>query len=733
MFRGGTVTGLRMLAVVGVTAALAVSLLPGTAVAAGPQAASAGATFVSVTPKRLLDTRTSRKVGAEDYVRLDLKSVVPANTTAVVFNLTGTNPTDTTTVRATPTLAGDAAGASNLNLAPGETRANLVTVAIGRADWAGGVYLTNHTGSVDLIADLAGYYVDDNSGARYTSISPTRVRDTRNSGGPVGPNGTISVDLSNVLPSTAKAVTFNLTGVSPDAATVITAWPHGTTQPAVSNLNLVPGDIRPNLVTVAVGPDRVVDLNNLAGNVDLVVDVAGYYATDRGDAYFTLSPTRATDSRTGPSFGPGESRAVDLTPWLPASAKAVVYNLTATNTTWSTFVTAYPAGTSVPDASNLNLVPGQTASNLAVTQLGAGGQLALRNAYGRVDLISDIAGYFGPAPAPCAGSCLYAFGRNDYGQLGDGTAPRTGPAASAKCPACRGQAGRRQHGRRLRAAPGRHGVVDRPHGRDERPQPAADAGPRPGQRRLHHRRPPRRLRRQGRRHSVAVGQHDDRVPGARPVGGHAGERQLGLAPRAAPRRLGVAVERPRQQPGPGATAGPVHRGRHGRRVLLRGSRRPHGVGVGLELRRRAGCGLHRVERQPAHAGRRAGLGDQGGGVPQPVDVRDQVGRHALGVGQRLPGRPGLPVGRPVHVQRAEAGAHTVQCGRRGRQRLELRARADRRRHGLGLGFAFLRRRPPHAGHAAHPESVQGARPGRAARQRHRRRRLPGLRGGQQLR
>lgn len=411
-----------MLAVVGVTAALAVSLLPGTAVAAGPQAASAGATFVSVTPKRLLDTRTSRKVGAEDYVRLDLKSVVPANTTAVVFNLTGTNPTDTTTVRATPTLAGDAAGASNLNLAPGETRANLVTVAIGRADWAGGVYLTNHTGSVDLIADLAGYYVDDNSGARYTSISPTRVRDTRNSGGPVGPNGTISVDLSNVLPSTAKAVTFNLTGVSPDAATVITAWPHGTTQPAVSNLNLVPGDIRPNLVTVAVGPDRVVDLNNLAGNVDLVVDVAGYYATDRGDAYFTLSPTRATDSRTGPSFGPGESRAVDLTPWLPASAKAVVYNLTATNTTWSTFVTAYPAGTSVPDASNLNLVPGQTASNLAVTQLGAGGQLALRNAYGRVDLISDIAGYFGPAPAPCAGSCLYAFGRNDYGQLGDGTA-----------------------------------------------------------------------------------------------------------------------------------------------------------------------------------------------------------------------------------------------------------------------------------------------------------------------
>ncbi|GAA3433788.1 RCC1 domain-containing protein [Kutzneria kofuensis] len=414
-------TVFRTLAVAGVTAALTMTLLPGIAAAAAPPPPSAGATFVSVTPKRLLDTRNTRKVGAEDYVRLDLKSVVPANTTAVVFNLTGTNPTDTTTVRATPTLAGEASGASNLNLRPGETRANLVTVAIGRADWAGGVYLTNHTGSVDLIADLAGYYVDDNSGSRYTSISPLRVRDTRDSS-PLGPNGTISVDLSNVLPSTAKAVTFNLTGVSPTAATVITAWPHGTAQPTVSNLNLVPGDIRPNLVTVAVGPDRVVDLNNLAGSVDLIVDVAGYYATDRGDAFFTLSPTRATDSRTGPSFGPGESRVVDLSPWLPSSAKAVVYNLTATNTTWSTFVTAYPAGTSVPNASNLNLVAGQTASNLAVTQLGAGGQLALRNNAGRVDLITDVAGYFGPAPTPCTGTCWYAFGRNDYGQLGDGTA-----------------------------------------------------------------------------------------------------------------------------------------------------------------------------------------------------------------------------------------------------------------------------------------------------------------------
>jgi alpha-tubulin suppressor-like RCC1 family protein len=128
------------------------------------------------------------------------------------------------------------------------------------------------------------------------------------------------------------------------------------------------------------------------------------------------------DTRTTTSFGPGESRAVDLSPWLPAAAKAVVYNLTATNPTAATFVTGYPAGTPAPNTSNLNLVAGQTAPNLAVTPLGAGGQLALRNNAGRVDLITDIAGYFGGAPGPCDNQpCWYAWGGNDYGQLGDGT------------------------------------------------------------------------------------------------------------------------------------------------------------------------------------------------------------------------------------------------------------------------------------------------------------------------
>jgi hypothetical protein len=41
---------------------------------------------------------------------------------------------------------------------------------------------------------------------------------------------------------------------------------------------LVAGQVAPNLVTVALGPGGKVDLYNFAGNVDLVADLAGYFA-----------------------------------------------------------------------------------------------------------------------------------------------------------------------------------------------------------------------------------------------------------------------------------------------------------------------------------------------------------------------------------------------------------------------------------------------------------------------
>ncbi len=54
----------------------------------------------------------------------------------------------------------------------------------------------------------------------------------------------------------------------------------------------------------------------------------------------------------------------------------------------------YPAGTTRPGASNLNVVAGQTIPNLVTVALGSGNRVTLYNASGTIDLIADLAGYY---------------------------------------------------------------------------------------------------------------------------------------------------------------------------------------------------------------------------------------------------------------------------------------------------------------------------------------------------
>jgi alpha-tubulin suppressor-like RCC1 family protein len=391
--------------------------------------ASAGSAFTPMSPTRVLDTRTGagqggtvRPVGENGRITLNLSSVIPANATSVVLNLTATNVSTYTNVTAWPD--GEAQpDSSNLNLIPHDTRANLATVAVGANR---SVDLWNRFGTLDLIADIAGYYAPG-SGSLFTSQAPNRVLDTRDGTGqggavrPVGPNQKIVLDLSSVLPTTATAVVLNLTADGATDYTVVTAWPDGGAQPNASNLNVQAHQTTPNLVTVAVPASRKIDLSNVVGSVNLIADLAGYYATDRGNPFYSLTPVRAADSRAGGGpFGPGDVKSLNMSYWLPSDASAVVFNLTGTNTTSTTFVTAWPAGAALPNASNLNLAAGQTAPNLVIVATGANSAVNFRNNLGNVDLIVDLAGYFATPPQPCAAKCVYAMGTNSDGQLGNG-------------------------------------------------------------------------------------------------------------------------------------------------------------------------------------------------------------------------------------------------------------------------------------------------------------------------
>ncbi|MEV1122118.1 hypothetical protein AB0I91_44300 [Actinosynnema sp. NPDC049800] len=234
------------------------------------------------------------------------------------------------------------------------------------------------------------------TGSTFTSSSPVRVLDTRNTGGPVGAGGTVTVDLSARVPVATTAVVLNVTGVTPTAPTFVTVFPSGGARPVASSLNLTPGDVRPNQVTVTLSADRKVDLYNNSGNVHLVADLAGHYSTGAGAKFTALAANRVLDTRENAQVGPGATRAVDLSAWIPASATAVTVNLTATNATADTFVTAWPAGTSRPTASNLNVPPGDTRPNLVTVAVGANRTVNLYNNAGTIDLIADLTGFYTP-------------------------------------------------------------------------------------------------------------------------------------------------------------------------------------------------------------------------------------------------------------------------------------------------------------------------------------------------
>jgi hypothetical protein len=327
--------------------------------------------------------------------------------TAVVLNVTVVNPTLGTFVTAWPT--GETKPlASNLNAPKDDTRANLVTVKVGAE---GKVSFFNDAGEVDLIADVAGWY-GAAAGQRYTAVSPARANDSRFGPGLVGRIGagqTREVLWGGIsgIPLSASAVVLNVTAVGPSAATFLTAWPTGEGRPLASNLNLPPGDTRPNLVVVKAPPDvhggtpGQTSFFNESGSVDLVVDVAGYYS-GTGASFTAVSPARVWDSRFGPGpqgrIEPGGVREVAVTGigGVPATGvSAVVLNVTAAGPTAGTFVTVWPTGETKPLASNLNIPTGDTRANLVIVKTGTDGKVSFFNDAGTVDLIADVAGWYG--------------------------------------------------------------------------------------------------------------------------------------------------------------------------------------------------------------------------------------------------------------------------------------------------------------------------------------------------
>ncbi|MEV7278775.1 FlgD immunoglobulin-like domain containing protein [Streptomyces sp. NPDC093111] len=370
--------------------------------------------YQPVTPARVMDTRNGTgvgkaKIGPGGTVTLQVtgRGGVPESSavSAVALNVTATNATASTFVSVYP-YGTTRTSASNLNVVAGQTVPNLVVVPVKD----GKVTFYNRGGTIDLLADVAGYYWQGQLGSLYEPVTPTRLMDTRSGLGvpkaKVAADQTVSLTVAGqggVPAEGVTAVVLNVTATNATASTFVSVYPYGTTRTSASNLNVVAGQTVPNLVVVPV-KDGKVTFYNRGGTIDLLADVAGYFTSGTtGSLYEPVTPARLMDTRNGTGV-PKAKVAADQTVTLTVTGQggvpaegvtAVVLNVTATNATASTFVSVYPYGTTRTSASNLNVVAGQTVPNLVVVPV-KDGKVTFYNRGGTIDLLADVAGYYSP-------------------------------------------------------------------------------------------------------------------------------------------------------------------------------------------------------------------------------------------------------------------------------------------------------------------------------------------------
>jgi hypothetical protein len=280
----------------------------------GYTSATSPGLYNPTTPVRVCDTRTGAGIGANQCnsngtathpvvagtpltfaVNSGSSPVPGTGVSAVVFNLTAIAPTQTTFVKAYAGGTG-APNASNVNLLAHTIVPNRVIVPVTCAAGSCTVSLSNSVGSVNVAVDIDGWFANTGpTNAGFSGLTPTRLCDTRMSTNlasgctkaMVGAGHVLNINVTGIggipvlgSPNSPDAVVVNVTAVSASASTFVTVYPGPSSNPApsASDLNIPSSNAVTNLVVVEVGADGTINLFNDLGNVDLIVDVLGYYS-----------------------------------------------------------------------------------------------------------------------------------------------------------------------------------------------------------------------------------------------------------------------------------------------------------------------------------------------------------------------------------------------------------------------------------------------------------------------
>ncbi|MEU5314945.1 LamG-like jellyroll fold domain-containing protein [Streptomyces sp. NPDC021562] len=273
----------------------------------------------------------------------------------------------------------------------------------------------------------------------HQAVTPTRVLDTRSSGGLTYTSGitagastvtsdsvtqlkiagdTVTTPVSGApakIPSTVTAVAVDVTATAQTDHGYVTTYADGTQRPVTSSTNFTAGTTRTGYQIVPVGNDGKIDLythlDTSSATTALIVDVTGYFTSDpslTGNQTYTplTSQVRALDTRssvahtsltTTGTVAAGTNFTLQMTGLngIPSNATAVAVNLAAANAAGTGFLQAYATGYAPTADTSLSFNPGNAIASLSGdVPIGTSGTITISVHSSAAAVIADISGYY---------------------------------------------------------------------------------------------------------------------------------------------------------------------------------------------------------------------------------------------------------------------------------------------------------------------------------------------------
>jgi hypothetical protein len=132
---------------------------------------------------------------------------------------------------------------------------------------------------------------DISDGSVFVAVTPCRVVDTRGPAGPYG-NPALSTNVARTfdidsgpcagIPAGSAAYSLSFGAILPPANGFLSAWPTGSAQPPVSQLNFLADQVIANAAIVPGGTNGAIDVLVNIGPTHIYIDINGYFMDSGG-------------------------------------------------------------------------------------------------------------------------------------------------------------------------------------------------------------------------------------------------------------------------------------------------------------------------------------------------------------------------------------------------------------------------------------------------------------------